>query len=127
MSRPWYLRVIAPEMVPEAKPPSPLLTSHSGESNSSRDWLALSHGNERLVKIISGSESKWVSAAFSVSCAGLFERAGGIQPQLRPAQAIPHAAQSLPCQDRRTRASRSSRSFPIQRPAAAQGELLKLV
>src|SRR5437870_3989433 len=39
-------------MVPEANPPSPLVTSHSRERSSSREWLALSHGTVRLVKVI---------------------------------------------------------------------------
>src|SRR5205823_11907938 len=39
-------------MVPEANPPRPFVTSHSRESSSSREWLALSHGSVRLVKVI---------------------------------------------------------------------------
>src|SRR5439155_3082867 len=42
----------APEMVPEANPPSPFVTSHSRDSSNSREWLALSHSRDRVVKAI---------------------------------------------------------------------------
>ncbi len=34
-SRPWYRRVAAPDTVPEAYPPSPLVTSHSRSNSAS--------------------------------------------------------------------------------------------
>src|SRR5204863_9178715 len=52
MSNPWYLRVIAPGMVADAKPPSPFATSHSRDRSSGREWLLLSQRMERLVNAI---------------------------------------------------------------------------
>src|SRR5437868_15223675 len=44
--------LLAPMTYPEAKPPSPFVTSHSRDSSSSRERIALSHSSDRVVKAI---------------------------------------------------------------------------